>query len=57
MRTKGLLQVYGFGLVSVILDNTHNVVKAQLAEGKWAPTTLEELVSEHKRRAARRGRT
>lgn len=43
-------QVYGFGHVSVVLDNTQHIIRAQMADGKWATASLEELVLEHQRR-------
>ena len=46
--------MYGFGLVSIVLDNMHNSVRAQQGDGRWAPTTLEELMMEHIKRAAKR---
>ena len=45
------LQVYGFGLVSIILDNLHNTIKFQGRDGIWKASTLEELVEESRRRA------
>ncbi|KAG2440911.1 hypothetical protein HXX76_003764 [Chlamydomonas incerta] len=38
------LQVYGFGTVSVILDNTKGVVRAQLPGSRWAPVSLDQLM-------------
>ena len=40
--------------MSIVLDNMHNSVRAQQGDGRWAPATLEELVMEHMRRAAKR---
>lgn len=48
------LQVYGFGSVSIILDNLHNTIKAQMQDGLWKPSTLEELVEESQRRATKK---
>jgi len=50
----GMVQVYGFGLVSIILDTSHNIVKAQMRDGLWSSTTLEELVEENRTRAAKK---
>ncbi|GLC32990.1 hypothetical protein PLESTB_000382900 [Pleodorina starrii] len=36
------LQVYSFGSVSVVLDNTSGVIRAQLGP-RWAPVSLEQL--------------
>ena len=52
-RHEGL-QVYGFGLVSIVMDNTAKSIRAQMGDGRWAPTTLEDLVKEHATRAAQR---
>ena len=47
--------MYGFGLVSCVVDNSHNVVQAQLGDPLgWAPVSLEQLVQEHERRLAAR---
>lgn len=46
-------QMYGFGLVSCVVDNAQNVVKAQLGSDRgWATVSLEQLLAEHERRAA-----
>lgn len=52
-RTHEGLQMYGFGLVSCVVDNAQNLVKAQLggAQG-WATVSLEQLLAEHEQRAA-----
>ncbi|MEW5310033.1 MAG: hypothetical protein WDW38_001866 [Sanguina aurantia] len=44
------LQVYGFGSVSVVCDNTAHVVRAQLRE-RWAPVSLEMLAQQNVARA------
>jgi tuftelin-interacting protein 11 len=36
--------VYGFGSVSVILDNMGGVIRAQLGP-RWAPVSLDQLLS------------
>ncbi|EFJ43876.1 hypothetical protein VOLCADRAFT_65509 [Volvox carteri f. nagariensis] len=41
-RTYEGLQVYSFGSVSVVLDNTSGVIRAQLGP-RWAPVSLEQL--------------
>lgn len=38
------LQVYGFGHVSVILDNINGMVRAQLPGSRWAPVSLDQLM-------------
>eukprot|EP00210_Caulerpa_lentillifera_P005498 g5258.t1 len=43
------LQVYGFGMVSIILDNVQNAVKAHTG-GAWKAVSLEELYVETQRR-------
>lgn len=46
-------QMYGFGLVSCVVDNANSAVRAQLggAQG-WATVSLEQLLGEHQKRAA-----
>jgi hypothetical protein len=46
--------VYGFGLVSCVVDNSQSVVRAQLGDAGWTTVSLEQLVGEHERRAAAR---
>lgn len=41
-RTYEGLQVYSFGSVSVVLDNTSGVIRAQLGP-RWTPVSLEQL--------------
>eukprot|EP00898_Chlorokybus_atmophyticus_P006958 jgi/Chlat1/7263/Chrsp58S06898 len=49
------LQVYGFGMVSVVLDKVLQVIKAQVGD-RWAPTSLEQLLELHRSRvSSRRG--
>ena len=43
-RTHEGLQVYGFGSVSVVLDNLGGVIRAQLGP-RWAPLSLDQLLS------------
>lgn len=47
-------QVYGFGLVSCVVDNSQSVVRAQLGDAGWTTVSLEQLLGEHERRAAAR---
>lgn len=50
-------QMYGFGLVSCVVDNANSVVKAQLGGSQgWATVSLEQLLGEHQKRAAAAGR-
>lgn len=37
------LQVYGFGPISVVLDNVGGVIRAQIGS-RWAPVALEQLL-------------
>lgn len=54
-RTHEGLQVYGFGLVSCVVDNAASRLQAQLGGGRgWATVSLEQLLEEHRRRAAER---
>eukprot|EP00884_Botryococcus_braunii_P021802 jgi/Botrbrau1/8305/Bobra.0251s0031.1 len=55
-RSHNGLQVYAFGLVSVVVDSASDIIKAQLGE-RWAPVSLQTLVDEHQRRAAAQGST
>ena len=57
--------MYGFGLVSCVVDNAHNIVKAQLGGeapggaaggGGWANVSMEQLLQEHERRLAARAK-
>ncbi|GIL44507.1 hypothetical protein Vafri_1959 [Volvox africanus] len=41
-RTYEGLQVYSFGSVSIVLDNTSGIIRAQLGP-RWAPVSLEQL--------------
>jgi hypothetical protein len=43
--------MYGFGLVSCVVDNAQGLVKAQLGDAGWAIVSLEQLLQEHERRA------
>ncbi|PNH02018.1 hypothetical protein TSOC_012032 [Tetrabaena socialis] len=43
-RSHEGLPVYGFGAVSVVLDNTSGVVRAQLGP-RWAPMSLDQLLA------------
>lgn len=46
-------QMYGFGLVSCVVDNANSTVKAQLGGSTgWATVSLEQLLAEHQKRAA-----
>lgn len=45
------LQVYGFGPVSIVLDNASGMIQAQLKD-RWAPVALDDLVAEVRRRQA-----
>ncbi|EFN58159.1 hypothetical protein CHLNCDRAFT_50559 [Chlorella variabilis] len=49
-RTHEGLQMYGFGLVSCVVDNAQSLVKAQLGDQGWATVSLEQLLQEHERR-------
>ncbi|KAI7842892.1 hypothetical protein COHA_003404 [Chlorella ohadii] len=52
-RTHEGLQMYGFGLVSCVVDNANSIVKAQLGGSTgWATVSLEQLLAEHQKRAA-----
>ncbi|PRW56706.1 septin and tuftelin-interacting 1-like protein 1 [Chlorella sorokiniana] len=52
-RTHEGLQMYGFGLVSCVVDNANSTVKAQLGGSTgWATVSLEQLLAEHQKRAA-----
>ena len=43
--------MYGFGLVSCVVDNSQHLVKAQLGgEQGWATVSLEQLLAEHQKR-------
>lgn len=45
--------MYGFGLVSCVVDNANSVVQAQLGGTQgWATVSLEQLLGEHRKRAA-----
>jgi hypothetical protein len=48
------LQVYSFGNVSCVVDNSQNLVRAQIGN-QWLTVSLEQLVEEHERRAAAKG--
>lgn len=50
-RTERSLQVWGFGKVSIIMDSSTQLVRAQMGE-RWAPVSLDGLLTEQKRRAA-----
>ena len=39
------LQVYSFGRVSCVLDNTSSMIRAQLRD-RWAPVSLETLLQQ-----------
>ena len=45
----GPRQVYSFGGVSVVLDNTQNLIRALLPP-RWVPVSLERLVEEARKR-------
>lgn len=42
--------VYAFGGVSVVLDNSSSMVRAQLKDGRWAPVSLDKLLQEARAR-------
>lgn len=51
------LQMYGFGLVSCVVDNAASTLRAQMgADQGWATVSLEQLLQEHQRRAAAKGK-
>lgn len=45
------MQVYHFGLVSCVVDNSHSMIRALVGE-RWQPTSMEGLVQEHTKRLA-----
>eukprot|EP00243_Klebsormidium_subtile_P010541 TRINITY_DN5664_c0_g1_i1.p1 TRINITY_DN5664_c0_g1~~TRINITY_DN5664_c0_g1_i1.p1 ORF type:complete len:136 (+),score=11.35 TRINITY_DN5664_c0_g1_i1:42-410(+) len=49
------LQVYGFGLVSVTIDNHNQMLYAQAGE-KWVPVSLEQLIELNRTRTLDRNR-
>lgn len=49
------LQVYGFGLVSVTIDNHNQMLYAQAGE-KWVPVSLEQLIELNRTRTMERSR-
>jgi len=42
-------QVWGFGSVSIIMDNAKQLIRAQKGD-KWVPVSLDDLLTEHKAR-------
>jgi len=42
-------QVWGFGTVSIIMDNAKQLIRAQKGD-KWVPVSLDDLLTEHKAR-------
>ncbi len=46
-RFQDGLQVYAFGSVSIVLESTQNVVRAQIRDGRWAPVSLETLLQQN----------
>ena len=44
-----LVQVYGFGAVSITMDAANNVIKANLGD-RWVPVSLQQLVQEATRK-------
>ncbi|KAL4858605.1 Septin and tuftelin-interacting protein 1 [Chlorella vulgaris] len=51
-RTYEGLQMYGFGLVSCVVDNAKSSVQAQMGDLGWTTVSLEQLQQEHERRSA-----
>lgn len=49
MADKCPRQVWGFGAVSIIMDNAKQLIRAQKGE-KWVPVSLDDLLTEHKAR-------
>ena len=61
LPSPALPQMYGFGLVSCVVDNAQRTVKAQMstsggADAGWTNVSLEQLQAENQRRAAAKGR-
>ena len=48
-RTGADMQVWGFGAVSIIMDNAKQLIRAQKGD-KWVPVSLDDLLTEHKAR-------
>lgn len=46
------VQMYGFGLVSCVVDNAKSSVQAQMGDLGWTTVSLEQLQQEHERRLA-----
>jgi hypothetical protein len=44
--------MYGFGLVSCVVDNAKSSVQAQMGDLGWTTVSLEQLQQEHERRSA-----
>ena len=47
-RVEGL-QVYAFGKVSVTVDTSRQMLRAQIGD-RWAPVSLDQLLEQHKER-------
>ena len=47
-------QVWGFGGVSITMDNSTQLVRAQIGD-RWAPVSLDALLAEQRKRAAAKG--
>ena len=50
------LQVYSFGLVSVVVDSAGEMLRAKIGD-RWAPASLDTLLAAHKERARAKSKT
>ncbi len=51
-RTHEGLPVWAFGRVTCVVDGSHNMIRALMADGAWEAVSMEGLLQEHMRREA-----